>query len=54
MEKEIAERNSNGKEAGWELTSQNDSIPLFHTRAPHGDLSQSQRNRWRIHKSGNN
>jgi len=36
MEKEIAERNSNGKEAGWELTNQNNSVPLFHTRAPHG------------------
>jgi len=44
MEKEIAERNSNGKKAGWELTNQNDSVPLFHTRAPHDELSQPQRN----------
>jgi len=44
MEKEIAERNSNGKEAEWELTNQNNSVPLFLTRAPHDDLSQPQRN----------
>lgn len=42
MEKEIAERNSNGKEAGWGLTNQNDSVPLFHTRVPHDKTILSQ------------
>jgi len=32
MKKEIAEQNSNGKEAGWGLINQNDSV--FHPRFP--------------------